>query len=58
MSKFHISDNEQAIDSFGKNLSLYLSIGEWLVITLMIYMYNKLERPQYFNYIPSFEYIG
>ena len=58
MSKFHISDNEQAIDSFGKNLSLYLSIGEWLVITLMIYMYNKLERPQYFNYISSFEYIG
>ena len=58
MSKFHISDNEQAIDSFGKNLSLYLSIGEWLVITLMIYMYNKLERPQYFNYISSFKYIG
>ena len=38
-----------------KNLSLYLLIRALLVIDLVTYVHNELERPKYFNQALSLE---
>jgi len=41
-----------------KNLSIYLPIGAWFVIRLMMWVYSKLGRQKYFSQVLSLEYIG
>ena len=41
-----------------KNLSLYSSIGAWLVIALNALVHNELEWPKYLSYKPSLIYDG
>ena len=44
--------------SLGKNLILYSPIEVWLVISLVIQAYNKLERLKYLSHALPFEYKG
>jgi len=38
-----------AIEVLGKNLCLYLPIGAWLVINLVMCVYNKLDELKYLS---------
>ena len=48
----------QLNSSLGKNLSLYLPIRAWLVITLETLAYNVLEWPKCLSHVPSLLYAG
>ena len=43
--------------SLEKNLSLYLSIGAWFMISLVIQVYIKFDKPKYFSQALSLEYV-
>ena len=43
--------------SLEKNLSLYLPIGAWFIISLVIYVYIKFEKPKCFSQVLSLECI-
>ena len=47
--------HEHAIDLLVKNLCLYLPMGTWLVMNLVIYVHGELERLKYFSHAPPFE---
>ena len=44
-------------ESLGKNLSLYLLIGAWFVISLVIQVHIEFDKPKYLSQVPLLEYI-